>query len=79
MAAHVHVHEAVASFERHPSKYRHWKYKFEGEVATLSMDVQEDGGLRAEDYVLKQNSYDLRHVAPGAKRDSDLYDEDEGE
>src|SRR5438270_6449445 len=54
-----HVHEAVASFERHPSKYRHWKYKFEGEVATLSMDVQEDGGLRAEDYVLKQNSYDL--------------------
>ncbi|MFT3835978.1 MAG: 2,3-epoxybenzoyl-CoA dihydrolase [Myxococcaceae bacterium] len=47
------------SFETHPSKYRHWKLKLEGEVATLSMDVQEDGGLRPEDYVLKLNSYDL--------------------
>jgi benzoyl-CoA-dihydrodiol lyase len=53
------IHEEILSFETHPSKYKHWKLKLDGEVATLSMDVQEDGGLRAQDYVLKQNSYDL--------------------
>ncbi len=53
------VIEELSSFETHPSKYKHWKLKLEGEIATLSMDVQEDGGLRAHDYVLKQNSYDL--------------------
>ncbi|MBK7858745.1 MAG: benzoyl-CoA-dihydrodiol lyase [Archangiaceae bacterium] len=53
------VVENLASFETHPSKYKHWKLSFAGEVATLSMDVQEEGGLRAQDYVLKQNSYDL--------------------
>src|SRR5579864_9158209 len=46
------------SFETHPSRYRHWKLGFEGPVATLSMDVQEDGGL-VPDYRLKLNSYDL--------------------
>src|SRR5579864_1889894 len=46
------------SFETHPSRYRHWKLSFEGPVATLSMDVQEDGGL-VPDYRLKLNSYDL--------------------
>src|SRR5579864_2280576 len=46
------------SFETHPSRYRHWKLSFEGPVATLSMDVQEDGGL-VPDYLLKLNSYDL--------------------
>ena len=45
-------------FERSPNTYRHWKLSFEGPVATLSMDVQEDGGLRP-DYRLKLNSYDL--------------------
>ncbi len=51
--------EKIESFETNPAQYRHWKLKFEGEVATLSMDVQEDGGLRPDDYVLKLNSYDL--------------------
>jgi benzoyl-CoA-dihydrodiol lyase len=46
------------SFETHPSRYRHWKLGFDGEIATLSMDVQEDAGLRG-DYRLKLNSYDL--------------------
>ena len=41
-----------------PETYRHWKLSFDGPVATLSMDVQEDGGLRP-DYRLKLNSYDL--------------------
>src|SRR3954467_10813008 len=46
------------AFERQPETYRHWKLSFEGAVATLGMDVQEDGGLRS-DYRLKLNSYDL--------------------
>src|SRR5689334_21644315 len=46
------------SFETDPSKYRHWKLDLAGEIATLSMDVQEDAGLRS-DYRLKLNSYDL--------------------
>ncbi len=45
-------------FERTTDRYRHWKLSFDGPVATLSMDVQEDGGLRP-DYRLKLNSYDL--------------------
>ncbi len=46
------------SFETHPKRYRHWKLAFDGPVATLSMDVQEDAGL-SPDYKLKLNSYDL--------------------
>jgi benzoyl-CoA-dihydrodiol lyase len=46
------------TFERSPDRYRHWKLAFEGPVATLSMDVQEDAGL-SPDYRLKLNSYDL--------------------
>src|SRR5215510_4427902 len=45
-------------FETHPGRYRHWKLSFDGPVATLAMDVQEDAGLRP-DYRLKLNSYDL--------------------
>jgi benzoyl-CoA-dihydrodiol lyase len=41
-----------------PSRYRHWKLSFDGPVATLAMDVAEDGGLRPG-YKLKLNSYDL--------------------
>jgi benzoyl-CoA-dihydrodiol lyase len=45
-------------FERAPEAYQHWRLSFDGPVATLSMDVQEDAGLRP-DYRLKLNSYDL--------------------
>jgi benzoyl-CoA-dihydrodiol lyase len=45
-------------FARAPEHYQHWKLTFEGPVATLSMDVREDGGL-SPDYRLKLNSYDL--------------------
>lgn len=41
-----------------PSRYRHWKLSFEGAVATLGLDIAEDGGLRPG-YRLKLNSYDL--------------------
>lgn len=45
-------------FQTEPSRYRHWKLVAQGEVATLSMDVDENGGL-FEGYQLKLNSYDL--------------------
>jgi benzoyl-CoA-dihydrodiol lyase len=41
-----------------PSRYRHWALSFDGPVATLAMDVAEDGGLKPG-YRLKLNSYDL--------------------
>src|SRR3972149_142997 len=44
--------------ETSPDRYRHWKLSFDGPIATLSMDVQEDAGL-SPDYRLKLNSYDL--------------------
>ncbi|MGI4815205.1 MAG: 2,3-epoxybenzoyl-CoA dihydrolase [Janthinobacterium lividum] len=41
-----------------PSQYKHWKLSFDGPVATLGIDIAEDGGIR-EGYKLKLNSYDL--------------------
>ncbi|HVX75253.1 MAG TPA: 2,3-epoxybenzoyl-CoA dihydrolase [Bradyrhizobium sp.] len=45
-------------FQTDPSRYRHWKLSVAGEVATLTMDVDENAGL-FEGYQLKLNSYDL--------------------
>jgi benzoyl-CoA-dihydrodiol lyase len=45
-------------FQTDPSRYRHWKLDVQGDVATLTMDVDENGGL-FEGYQLKLNSYDL--------------------
>ncbi len=50
--------EPTIQFETHPSRYRHWKLAFDGPIATLALDVQEDGGLNPE-VALKLNSYDL--------------------
>ncbi|HUC53903.1 MAG TPA: 2,3-epoxybenzoyl-CoA dihydrolase [Candidatus Cybelea sp.] len=49
--------EAV-DFQTDPSRYKHWRLTFDGPVATLTMDVAEDGGIRPG-YKLKLNSYDL--------------------
>ena len=46
------------SFQTEPSRYRHWRLSTDGAVATLVMDVDEQGGLRPG-YELKLNSYDL--------------------
>ena len=48
----------IITFETSPDKYRHWKLQTEGEIAFLTMDVQEDAAL-SPDYKLKLNSYDL--------------------
>src|SRR5712671_295056 len=45
-------------FQTEPARYRHWKLRIDGEVATLLMDVDEKGTL-FEGYELKLNSYDL--------------------
>jgi benzoyl-CoA-dihydrodiol lyase len=50
--------EARVDFRTHPAAYRHWKLGFDGQIATLLLDVQEDGGIRPG-YRLKLNSYDL--------------------
>jgi benzoyl-CoA-dihydrodiol lyase len=46
------------SFDTRPEIYKHWKLAIEGELATLTMDVDPHGGLKPG-YELKLNSYDL--------------------
>jgi benzoyl-CoA-dihydrodiol lyase len=48
----------MIDFLTNPDKYKHWKLSFDGPVATLAMDVAEDGGM-VPGYELKLNSYDL--------------------
>jgi benzoyl-CoA-dihydrodiol lyase len=48
----------AVDYRTDPSRYKHWKLSFDAPVATLTMDVAEDGGLRPG-YKLKLNSYDL--------------------
>ncbi|WP_170783181.1 2,3-epoxybenzoyl-CoA dihydrolase [Ruegeria lacuscaerulensis] len=48
----------VINFQTDPSQYRHWRVEYDGPVANLFMDVDEDQGL-FEGYQLKLNSYDL--------------------
>ena len=49
---------ARVEFQVQPGQYRHWRVSVDGPVATLIMDVAEDGGL-VPGYELKLNSYDL--------------------
>jgi benzoyl-CoA-dihydrodiol lyase len=48
----------MITFDTQPAHYRHWRLACNGPVATLSLDVAEDGGL-FPGYQLKLNSYDL--------------------
>lgn len=45
-------------FQTEPSRYRHWRLEFDGDVASLIMDVDPKSGL-FDYYELKLNSYDL--------------------
>src|ERR1700749_2296377 len=49
---------AHVEFRTCPASYRHWRLAVDGPVATLAMDVDEQGGL-VPGYELKLNSYDL--------------------
>ncbi|MDO9093230.1 MAG: 2,3-epoxybenzoyl-CoA dihydrolase [Rubrivivax sp.] len=51
-------HDPRVDYRTEPGQYRHWKLKFEGPVATLAADFDENAGLRPG-YKLKLNSYDL--------------------
>ncbi|HXC82555.1 MAG TPA: 2,3-epoxybenzoyl-CoA dihydrolase [Trebonia sp.] len=48
----------MVDFRTSPARYRHWRLAVDGPVATLTMDVDEQGGL-VPGYELKLNSYDL--------------------
>ena len=48
----------MIDFRTHPDDYRHWRLAIDGAIATLALDVDENGAI-AGDYTLKLNSYDL--------------------
>src|SRR3954469_6226992 len=52
------VMPAPVDYRTDPSQYRHWKLSVEGPLARLSLDIDEDAGIRPG-YKLKLNSYDL--------------------
>ena len=51
------ISDAV-DYRTEPSRYRHWKLAFDGAIATLAADFDENAGI-APGYKLKLNSYDL--------------------
>jgi benzoyl-CoA-dihydrodiol lyase len=48
----------IITYDTHPDQYRHWRLTFDGQIATLHLDIDEDGGIKPG-YKLKLNSYDL--------------------
>jgi benzoyl-CoA-dihydrodiol lyase len=48
----------LITYDTHPDRYKHWRLSFDGAVATLHLDINEDGGIKPG-YKLKLNSYDL--------------------
>jgi benzoyl-CoA-dihydrodiol lyase len=57
-AADVPADLSRVDYQTEPSRYRHWSLSFDGDVATLGMNVAENAGIRPG-YKLKLNSYDL--------------------
>jgi len=51
-------HPSRVNYQTEPAHYKHWTLSFDGPVATLKADFDENGGLRPG-YKLKLNSYDL--------------------
>ena len=50
--------DLLVDYQTHPDRYAHWRLAFDGPIASLTLDVREDAGLRPG-YKLKLNSYDL--------------------
>jgi benzoyl-CoA-dihydrodiol lyase len=48
----------LVDYQTHPDRYAHWRLAFDGPVATLTLDIDENVGIRPG-YKLKLNSYDL--------------------
>ena len=51
--------QKIDSFYTHPDQYRHFTLDVDGPVATLKLKINENNGLRPDDYELKLNSYDM--------------------
>jgi len=58
IAADAPAEPGLVTFDTSPERYRHWRLSVDGRIATLALDVDEDGGIRPG-YKLKLNSYDL--------------------
>jgi benzoyl-CoA-dihydrodiol lyase len=54
----IRMSQETVNYQTDPSQYKHWSLKFEGEIATLQLNINEDAGIRPG-YKLKLNSYDL--------------------
>ena len=52
------AHPERVDYQTDPAQYKHWKLQFDGNIATLLADFDENAGLRPG-YKLKLNSYDL--------------------
>jgi len=50
--------DPLVDYQTHPDRYAHWRLGIEGPVATLTLDIREEKGIRPG-YKLKLNSYDL--------------------
>jgi benzoyl-CoA-dihydrodiol lyase len=48
----------IVDFRTEPSRYRHWRLSVDASIATLTLDVDPEGGITSG-YQLKLNSYDL--------------------
>jgi benzoyl-CoA-dihydrodiol lyase len=48
----------VITYDTSPEQYKHWKLACDGAIATLTLNINEDGGIKPG-YKLKLNSYDL--------------------
>lgn len=51
--------QKIESFYTHPTQYRHFTLEVDGSIATLKLKIDENNGLRPDDYELKLNSYDM--------------------
>jgi benzoyl-CoA-dihydrodiol lyase len=58
LAAQAETQNPLVDYETHPDRYKHYKVSYDGPVATLAIDINEDAGIRPG-YKLKLNSYDL--------------------
>ena len=52
------TNDSRVDYQTSPDRYKHWSLKFDGPIATLTADFDENAGLRPG-YKLKLNSYDL--------------------
>ncbi|MCK6550223.1 2,3-epoxybenzoyl-CoA dihydrolase [Myxococcota bacterium] len=57
--AHLAPPPSKLGFDTHPDRYVHWKLTFDGPIAKLDMNVQQEKAMREGEYILKLNSYDL--------------------